>query len=168
MVFLYFIHDYNLCSIIIISLFALENNVHCLKRLQLVSTDYFSYWLSLLQCCLLQLQLYTTLLYSYSHTVCVCLIRILYRWHDLTWLKKIIKLQFIERARPSQFIIIIWICVNMLLLIRTIPALNGDMPSPILNGYMGARIANTSILRVHWNKVYVKRRRLCHVVNADL
>ncbi len=28
--------------IIIISLFALENNVHCLNRLQLVSTDYFN------------------------------------------------------------------------------------------------------------------------------
>ncbi len=28
--------------LIIISLFALENNAHCLKRLQLVSTDYFN------------------------------------------------------------------------------------------------------------------------------
>ncbi len=29
-------------DIIIISLFALENNAHCLKSLQLVSTDYFN------------------------------------------------------------------------------------------------------------------------------
>ncbi len=29
--------------LIIISLFALENNAHCLKRLQLVSTDYLTW-----------------------------------------------------------------------------------------------------------------------------
>ncbi len=30
------------CAHIIISLFALENNAHCLKCLQLVGTDYFN------------------------------------------------------------------------------------------------------------------------------